>query len=146
LYLLDTTHCSRIIQGDTGTIRRLSQLDEILVATCVIVRGELQYMAHKSQQRDSNLELVERFLQDIEVYPVDEEAADIYGRIKAALIHRFGPKERAKRRKAEIRKLGVSENDLWIAAVAARYQLTLISADKDFDRIKQVEDLSVESW
>ena len=67
-------------------------------------------------------------------------------RSKLAILDRFGPREKAKRRKTETTQLGFSENDLWIAAIARRYALTIVSADDDFERIKQVEDISVERW
>jgi tRNA(fMet)-specific endonuclease VapC len=35
---------------------------------------------------------------------------------------------------------------LWIAAIAIRHGLTLVSADSDFERVAQVEDLRVERW
>jgi tRNA(fMet)-specific endonuclease VapC len=58
----------------------------------------------------------------------------------------FGPKERAKRRRTKIQDLGFGDNDLWIAATAIHHNLTLISTDSDFTRIKQVCDLNIESW
>jgi tRNA(fMet)-specific endonuclease VapC len=48
MYLLDTNHCSRIIDGDQNVIQALNNLGDTIVATCAIVRGELIYMAHKS--------------------------------------------------------------------------------------------------
>ena len=82
----------------------------------------------------------------MEIYPIDKETADTYGRLKSAIIDHFGPKERARRRKATTEKLSFQENDLWIAALAIRHQLIVVSTDSDFQRIKEVWDLPVETW
>ena len=146
MYLLDTNHCSRLLQGHPAIVSKLQELGEVPIATCVIVRGELIFMAQKSEQKAENLHQVHQFLSDILVYPIDDETADIYGKLKAAILDRFGPREKAQRRKTETTKLGFSENDLWIAAVAKRYALTIVSADSDFERLKEVETLSIEQW
>ncbi|XZO00113.1 MAG: PIN domain-containing protein [Microcoleus sp.] len=36
--------------------------------------------------------------------------------------------------------------DLWIAAVAIQHQSTLVTADRDFQRIQAVQPLELESW
>ena len=146
MYLLDTTHCSRILQGDPSIIRKLSELDDAPVATCAIVQGELVFMARKSERSDENLSRVKSFLEDIEVYPLDSETADIYGKLKADILDRFGPKEKAKRRKARIEAFGFTDNDLWIAAAAKRYGFAVVSADSDFGRLREISDLEVENW
>ncbi len=146
MYLLDTNHCSRLLQGHPQLTQKLTTVDNTLVATCVIVQGELMFMAWRSDRRAENRRNVETFLKNIRVYPVDSQVADIYGQIKAAILAHFGPKEKAKQRKAKVEKLGFSDNDLWIAAIAKRYGLTIVSADSDFERIKEVEDLTVEAW
>jgi len=146
MYLLDTTHCSRLLQGHPEVTRKLQQLGDVFVATCAIVCGELIFMAHKSQCRDENLRRVQEFFGDIQVYPVDEQTADIYGRLKCAILDRFGPREKAKRRKARTDKLGFSENDLWIAAIAKQHRLTVVSADGDFRRMREAADVSLETW
>jgi len=43
-------------------------------------------------------------------------------------------------------KLGFGENDLWIAAIAKQFQLIVVSSDKDFERIREVENICLESW
>jgi len=147
MYLLDTNHCFQLLYNHPGITQKLSQLgDKVFVATCVIVQGELVYMAHKSEQQERNLRRLERFLDDIEIYPISEETADVYGRLKAAIIDHFGPKERAQRRRITIEKLGFQENDLWIAAIAKCHGFTIVSMDSDFERIKEVEELFVENW
>ena len=146
MYLLDTNHCSGIIFGNLGILRRVAQVGESLIATSIITHGELIFMAQKSEQKTTNLVRVKEFLEDINLYFVDEKAADIYGEFKAEIISHFGPKEKNKRRKTKIEHLGISDNDLWIAAIAIRHNLTIVSRDSDFERMGQVKALSVESW
>ncbi|MDZ8084317.1 PIN domain nuclease [Fischerella thermalis CCMEE 5330] len=146
MYLLDTNHCSAIILGETNVIRRISEVGESNIFTCVIVQGELRYMMERSQQKETNIARLIEFLEDISIYRIDEYTADLYGQLKTDLFNQFAPKEKSKRRKTKITDLGFGENDLWIAAIALQHNLTIVSADSDFQRIKEVKTLSVESW
>lgn len=146
MYLLDTNHCSCLIQGHPVILRRLAELGDQPVATCVIVRGELLFMAHNSEQQAANLQLIETFLSEIYIFAIDNAVADTYGQLKADLLKRFGPKEKAKRRKSKVEQFGVSDNDLWIAAIAKCYDLIVVSADSDFVRIKEVANFQLEQW
>ncbi|ALB39163.1 twitching motility protein PilT [Anabaena sp. WA102] len=146
MYLLDTNHCSRIIFGETNLIQQLELHSEAGVATSVIVRGELLYMAAKSQQTAANIQQVNAFLNKIDLYPINLSISDIYGDLKGKLINTFGPKEKAERRKFNIQTLGFGDNDLWIAATAIHYNLTIVSTDNDFRRIQPVYSFALESW
>ena len=146
IYLIDTNHCSRIIFGETNLIQQLELHSEAGVATSVIVRGELLYMAAKSQQTAANIQQVNAFLNKIDLYPINLSISDIYGDLKGKLINTFGPKEKAERRKFNIQTLGFGDNDLWIAATAINYNLTIVSTDNDFRRIQQVYPFALESW
>jgi len=42
--------------------------------------------------------------------------------------------------------LGFQDNDLWIAALAERYELTLVTSDSDFKRLSQVGNFAIENW
>lgn len=145
-YLLDTNHCSFLLKGHPGLIRKMRELGDVPAATCVIVQGELVFMAHRSDHPSANEERVRQFLRGIEVLPLDADTADRYGRLKAAVIKRFGPRERVRRRRAHLIELGFQENDLWIAAIAQRYGLTLVTADSDFARLSRLGDITVENW
>jgi tRNA(fMet)-specific endonuclease VapC len=146
MYLLDTNHCSKLIADNSYIVNKLTELDDTPIATCVIVRGELVFMAYKSARQNENLLSIQSFLNDIDILPIDDKVADVYGELKAALIDHFGPKEKEKRRNATIEKLGFKENDLWIAAVAKSKGYTIVSTDSDFARMKEADDLEVESW
>jgi tRNA(fMet)-specific endonuclease VapC len=146
MYLLDTNHCSQAILGNTNVLRRLEYIENSVITTCAIVQGELIDMAERSQRKESNLVLINRFLIGIYIHNVDGFTATIYGQLKAALFNQFAPKVKSLRRKTKITDLGFDENDLWIAAVALQHGLTVVSADSDFQRIQQVRTLTIESW
>ncbi|MBX9254216.1 type II toxin-antitoxin system VapC family toxin [Desmonostoc muscorum CCALA 125] len=146
MYLIDTNHCSLAILGNVNILSRLAEVENSLVSTCVIVQGELIDMATRSQRQQSNLALVQNFIRGIYIYNIDRETANTYGQLKSALFDQFAPKEKSKRRRTKITDLGFGENDLWIASIALQQNLTIVSADSDFQRIQQVRTLSVESW
>lgn len=145
-YLLDTTHCSDLLKGEPSVRSRLEQLSDARISTTVISRGELTFMAENSKRVEQNLSSARALLRGMEVIEIDHDIADVYGRIKAALCRHFAPRDSQKSERYDVRKLGISDNDLWIAAVALRYGHTLVSADSDFQRIKQVIGLEVEQW
>jgi tRNA(fMet)-specific endonuclease VapC len=146
MFLLDTNHCSYAILGNPQILDCLANLGDASISTCTIVKGELIDMAARSQQRQANLALVQRFLLELYIYPIDPTTAEIYGNLKAAVFDRYAPKDKAQRRKTKIAQLGIGENDLWIAAVALQHQLTLLTTNSDFRRIQTVQSFDLESW
>ena len=145
MYLLDTTHCIKILSG--ALTQKLESLDDTLLSTCVTVVGELLYGVYKSDRIEDNIEAVTELLNDMyNIYEIDVETASIYGQLKSGIITRFGPKDKAQRRITTTDKLGFRENDLWIASIAKQHDLIIVSADSDFKRLSLVEDLKIESW
>jgi tRNA(fMet)-specific endonuclease VapC len=146
MFLLDTNYCSYAILGNTQILDRLANLGNVSISTCTIVKGELIDMAARSQRRQANLALVQRFLLGLHIYPIDQTTAEIYGNLKATVFDRYAPKDKAQRRRTSITQLGIGENDLWIAAIALQHQLTLLTADRGFQRIQAVQPFDLESW
>lgn len=146
MYLLDTNHCSRILQGDSGVLQAILSRRNVGVALSVIVQGELLFMAENSDRRAENLDQVQTFLKMFDLYPINAEISQTYAQLKANVLNTFGSKDKAQRRKTRIQSLGFDDNDLWIAATALRYSLILVTADSDFTRIQQACNLQLESW
>lgn len=146
MYLLDTNHCSRIIQGNPTVLEAILSRRNAGVALSVIVQGELLFMAENSDRKAENLDRVQTFLKMFDVYPISEEISQTYAQLKAGFLNTFGSKDKAQRRTTRIQSLGIDDNDLWIAATAVRHDLILVTADRDFNRIQTVCRLRLESW
>ena len=146
MYLLDTNHCGRIIQGDSIVLQAIMSRRNAGIALSVIVQGELLFMAENSDRKAENLDQVQTFLSLFDLYPISDPISRTYGQLKATLLNTFGPKNRVQRRTTRIQALGMDDNDLWIAATALQHGLILVTADRDFDRIQQVCNLQLESW
>src|SRR5262249_18979112 len=134
------------MRRDPVMLKRVGESRAAALRTSIINRGELLFMAYHSERVEENLGLVRAFLAGIAVHRIDREVTEIYGRIKAGALARFGPKERARRRHFSLQSLGITENDLWIAAVALRNHLVVVSGDSDFGRIAEISELRHESW
>jgi len=124
--ILDTNIVIAFFSNEQTVVDRITSLKDVIVPSIVI--GELFYGAEKSDRKEQNISNLEAFIQTISVLPCDIITARLYGRIKAQLKAGGTP---------------IPENDIWIAALALEYGLTLISRDKHFTNI---EALSLESW
>jgi tRNA(fMet)-specific endonuclease VapC len=145
-YLLDTNHCSYIINGNTKVVDTLNDYIDETIGISIFTYAELLYMVDKSQQTIENRRSVEEFLATVDLYFIDEETAIIYSQIKTSIFNHFAPKDKNKRRQTSMSNLGFTDHDLWIVATAVQNELTLVSADSDFERINQVQPFSWESW
>ncbi len=125
-YLLDTNILIFLIRKDKNIARRM--LQETQLYTSAIVLGELLYGAERSIDVEKGLSDVEKVQQTLTILIVDSTTASIYGRIK---------------RQQLIKGQMLPENDLWIAATALQYDLTLVTRDHHFD---WVTELTLEQW
>ncbi|MBU7584076.1 MAG: type II toxin-antitoxin system VapC family toxin [Nostoc sp. TH1S01] len=146
MYLLDTNHCSYIINNTPSVIAALVSRSASEIGISIITYGELLYMAEKSERKAQNLAAVQVFLQSVDLYFIDEETGILYSQLKAAVFNQFAPKDKSKRRSTSIGDLGFDDHDLWIAATALQHSLIIVSADSDFMRIQQAQPFPLESW
>lgn len=88
-YLLDMNACIRYITG-----RSLPLRDKIIatpaneIAVCSIVKAEMFYGSMKSQNPQKSLTEQKEFLEQFQSLPFDDEAALIFGEIRADLARR----------------------------------------------------------
>jgi tRNA(fMet)-specific endonuclease VapC len=146
VYLLDTNHCSHFLTGKRWVREHILEFDQTDVSTSVVVRGELLYMAQRSERPLDTLGVIMAFLRDITAYQIDYAAAQTYAELRALLFARYAPKERAKRRHTTLHDLGFDENDRWTAGTAPRFGLIVVSNDNDFGRIAEAVPLLHDNW
>ena len=129
-YLLDTNVCAMYMNGRSQAVRDrvLSTLTDEM-AVCSVVKAELFYGAMRSNDPTRTLERQQGFLNRFTSLPFDDEAALIFGRIRASLAAAGTP---------------IGAYDLQIAAIALSHNLTLITHNTaEFSR---VDSLQLEDW
>lgn len=129
-FLLDTDICIYIRKGrPEPVLQRFRTVRPGEAALSVITYGELLYGAEKSALRARSLERLRQMTVLVPTLPLPENAAEVYGFIRAEL-----------ERKGEM----IGNNDLWIAAHALASGLTLVTNnEKEFRRVK---GLKVQNW
>ncbi len=129
LYLLDTNTVSYIIKGNIPRVReRLVKTPMAQVAISVITEAELRFGVVRRPEATRLKVVVDEFLLRVAVLPWDSAAALHYANLRAAL-ERTGT--------------GMGNLDLMIAAHALAADAVLVTNDRVFGRIKQLE---IEDW
>ena len=121
-FLVDTNIVIEVFKGNKEIADYLYKLPEILISS--IVLGELYIGINRVANRAKHLKRLNDFLKLTTILNVDDETAAIYGAIIADLY-----------------KLGkpIPTNDVWIAAIAIQYNLTLLTADRHFEEIDNLK-------
>ena len=124
--LLDTSVIIKHFrQGGTYTAK-LDACEELFVPNTAL--AELYAGAYRSARQDKNLLLIDEFLKGATLLHADEDAARHYGKISAQLA---------------AQGTTIPQNDIWIAAGAVQWGLTLATSDNHFGH---VQGLSLEMW
>lgn len=129
-FLLDTNACIRYITGRSVLLRdRIIATSASKIAVCSIVKAEMFYGSMKSRNPQKSLQEQKEFFNQFQSLPFDDEAALIFGELRADLAKKGTP---------------IGAYDLQIAAIALANDLTLITHNtSEFSRIS---NLKIEDW
>ena len=123
---LDTSAYSNFGRGESRVVEYVDRAEWVGVPSIVI--GELRAGFLIGRRTDENIEELEEFLSHstVEIVPVDQYVAQIYGEIFADLRASGRP---------------LPTNDIWIAASAARAGATVLTFDAHFREVARVGTL-----
>lgn len=128
-YILDTDTCIYWLKGKEEIRRKVEQVGVDHLKTTMITLAELRYGAYYSQHVKENLRNIDNFLGKVEVLPLNEEAADLFGKIKTDL-----------RRSGQM----IEDFDILIASITLTYGGILVT--NNVDHFKKIGGLNYESW
>jgi len=121
--IIDTNIYSALDRAESTTLKMMANVP--IAYLPIIVLGELQYGFMKGSREDENINRLKRFLsQDtVEVLNIKAETTRYYGEL-SLLCKKSGR--------------ALSNNDIWIAALAMENDLPLATFDKDFAVFKDI--------
>jgi tRNA(fMet)-specific endonuclease VapC len=125
--VLDTNICSGYAEGLPEVVEAIIQYGQSLYLPAVVL-GELTYGFMKSSRQDYNEKKLRQFINrmQVEIIGVDEGVARKYGLIYFSL-----QKKRSK----------IPINDVWIAACCMEVGGVLLTCDRHFQRVEQIETI-----
>jgi tRNA(fMet)-specific endonuclease VapC len=125
-FLLDTVIVIAAFNQEAAVVAGLADADAVFVS--VVTIGELDFGARRSRRPQENIARIDRLVERTRVLECDVQVARHYGEIRHRLAEKGTP---------------IPTNDMWIAATARRWGLTLATRD---DHFVYVEDLAVVRW
>ncbi len=129
-FLLDTNICIAWLNGTDAKLRRKLEATPVNeISLCSVVKAELLYGARKSARVSQNLERLQTFFASLVSVPFDDDAAEVYGTVRAQLERQGTP---------------LGPNELMIASIALATDHTLITRnDREF---RPVVGLRIQVW
>ena len=129
-YMLDTNICIYIIkQKPENVIERFRQTSISDIGVSSITLSELEYGVMKSAKPEQNKLALAQFIAPIDIYAIDDVAAQHYGKIRAHLENQGTP---------------IGSLDMLIAAHALSIDSVLITNNES--EFKRVSNLKIENW
>jgi len=130
IFVLDTNTCIHFLNGTYPSIAEeisSRRLEELAITSITV--AELFYGAHHSIQRAKNIELLQSFLEKVQVLPFERKSSEHFGALKE-LLRREG------------KMLG--PHDLLIASIVRSERYTLVT--HNWKEFSQVKDLLLVDW
>lgn len=129
MYLLDTDTASAALKGVAGIDRRLTTMPTGAWCISAITRAELRYGVARRPGAIVLAKVVDAFLAIARTEAWDRRAADVHGRLRAALAARGQP---------------IGDLDEMIAAHALATNAILVTANTT--HFARIPDLRLENW
>lgn len=128
--ILDTNALSAIAEGQRGAARQFATADQASIQ--VIVLGEYRFGIALSRHKRRYERWLEEIVSVSKVLEVSEDTAIWYAELCIQLREAATP---------------IPSNDAWIAALSRQYFLPILSRERHFDLIKEIErvDLVIRS-
>jgi predicted nucleic acid-binding protein len=123
--ILDTNALSAFFGGDVALGRVLRGAPRLFLP--VVVLGEYRFGLLRSKKRRLIEPVLDGFEAAATVLPIDAETVRPYAEIRDRLKRAGTP---------------IPSNDLWIAALAQRHALPVVSRDAHFDRVRGLARIS----
>lgn len=165
MYLLDTTALSALVNSDQPdhakaiAFKNQHTGEEQRLFICVISLAEMQFGLSMYEKRTprpnpADLEAVRRHIQAAssisESLEVTRHVALEQGKLRAKWGWTVAPKKAAQGKLKgapperwsndwPATSLQITENDIWIAAMALTHDLTLVTCDRDFHKLNQAD-------
>lgn len=165
MYLLDTSVLSGLVNqhhphhAKAVVFKNQHAGEEQRLLICVISLAEMQFglsmlVGRTPKPSHADLEVVRGHIQAAgslsEPLEVTRHVALEQGRLRAKWAWKLSPNKAAMGKLKGVpperwrddwpaTTLQITENDIWIAAMALTHDLTLVTCDKDFDRLAQAE-------
>jgi tRNA(fMet)-specific endonuclease VapC len=129
--VLDTNICSDYAEGLPKVVEAIVQYGQSLYLPATVL-GELTHGFMKSSRQDYNEKKLRQFINrlQVEIIRVDEDVARKYGLIYFSL-QKKGSK--------------IPINDVWIAACCMNVGGVLLTRDRHFQRVEQIETIFLDS-
>jgi tRNA(fMet)-specific endonuclease VapC len=120
-YLVDTNAVSDALEGNEAILELLKQPSKVYISS-------IWYMVENSGRKEENRKRLEAFMSGRTILKRDADTTKVYANIRYQL---------------KIKGRPIPENDVWLAAVAKQYNLTLLTRDAHF---KVIDGLLLTSW
>jgi tRNA(fMet)-specific endonuclease VapC len=125
-FLLDSNAMIDFLENDLSLRELVTNSPRLLLS--IVVLAELYYGARKSSRREENLARIDNLIARSSLIDCDQGTAREYGMIKNEL-----------RLKGRL----IPECDIWIAASARQHGFTVVTKDRHFN---EVANLQIATW
>lgn len=130
IYIFDTDTSIYWLKGKEQIRNKVLQVGPDNLRITIVTLAELNFGAYNSQRQDQNLNHLRDFFTKVRVLPLNEESADKFGQVKAAL-----------RRSGEI----IEDFDILIAAITL-VQQDAILVTNNTNHFQRIPGLRFENW